>query len=360
MYDTPRKKSLALLIPAHNEQLVIAGTIRSAIRAGQPREDIYVVSDGSSDWTADLARLLLSDGQVLERPHAGKAGAIAAGIAYFDIIGRYKWLHLADADGMFTPGYFDELGRRLNYRFVAATGHVQSLRGGWIAQYRTFEYTLALELVRRVQAMLGTIPVIPGATCILRTDILDKLDFTRPSLTEDMDLTLQIHRQKLGKIVYIPQVRAFTQDPKDFGDYFRQVLRWYRGGWQVMQRHHVGLRPRRIDAYMSWMILQEIVLLLEVTLLPLLSWWSQNYGPMALLFLYDLAAVFAVTLWAAILNRRPDIIRAFPLFYFLRLVNLIAFFKAWFEVVILRKFSSNAPGWSTDGRRYVIEPSAVN
>jgi cellulose synthase/poly-beta-1,6-N-acetylglucosamine synthase-like glycosyltransferase len=258
MYDTPRKKSLALLIPAHNEQLVIAGTIRSAIRAGQPREDIYVVSDGSSDWTADLARLLL------------------------------------------------------------------------------------------------------GATCILRTDILDKLDFTRPSLTEDMDLTLQIHRQKLGKIVYIPQVRAFTQDPKDFGDYFRQVLRWYRGGWQVMQRHHVGLRPRRIDAYMSWMILQEIVLLLEVTLLPLLSWWSQNYGPMALLFLYDLAAVFAVTLWAAILNRRPDIIRAFPLFYFLRLVNLIAFFKAWFEVVILRKFSSNAPGWSTDGRRYVIEPSAVN
>jgi hypothetical protein len=72
-----------------------------------------------------------------------------------------------------------------------------------------------------------------------------------------------------------------------------------------------------------------------------------------------LAIIFAVTLWSAAINRRPDIIGAFPLFYFLRFVNLVAFFKAWFEIVVQHKFSTDAPGWSTAGRRYRIATDAV-
>jgi biofilm PGA synthesis N-glycosyltransferase PgaC len=360
MDTTPvQKRRLALLIAAHNEQLVIGDTIRSAIRAGQPARDIYVVSDGSTDWTVDLANLLLDHDHVLVQSHSGKALAIHRGLAHFRIADRYDWVHLADADGVFTRRYFPELKRRLSRRFVAATGHVQSLKGGWVSKYRTFEYTLGLEIFRRVQAVLGTIPVIPGATCILRTDILDRLDFTRPSLTEDMDITVQIHRAHLGRIAYIPGARAFTQDPKDFGDYIKQVLRWYRGGWQVMRRHRIGLRPSKIDAYMGWMVAQEFILAVEITAFPLWSWWSQNYGPLALMFLYDLLVVFLITIWASVLNRRPDIIVAFPLFYFLRFVNLFAFFKAWYEIAVLHRFGQEESGWTTTGRRYVIAPDAL-
>jgi len=356
--DRPKRK-LALLIPAHNEQMVLADTIRSAIRAGQPPRDIYVVSDGSSDWTVDLAYLMLPDGHVLDEPQFGKGLAIANGLYCFQIIQRYEWVHIADADGIFSPTYFRELTSRLNAKkFVAATGHVQSLHGGWIAKYRTFEYTLGLEVMRRVQSFAGTIPVIPGATCILRTDIIEQLDFLQPSLTEDMDLTLQIHRRRLGRIAYIPQAKAFTQDPKDFGDYHRQVLRWYRGGWQVMQRHRVGRRAHRIDVYMSWIIVQELVILFDLTVFPFWSWWGQNYGPLALMFLFDLSVVFIVTIWAAILNNRPDIIGAFPLYYILRFVNVLAFFRAWFEIVVQKKFATKAQ-WSTIGRRYRIAPDAA-
>jgi len=169
--------------------------------------------------------------------------AISNGIKHFDIVERYRWVHIADADGVFSPSYFRELESRLDDSFVAATGHVQSLRGGWISRYRTYEYTIGLEVMRRIQNFLGVIPVIPGATCVFRTDIIDQLDFTHPSLTEDMDLTVQIHRHKLGKIAFIPQAKAFTQDPKDFSDYYKQITRWYRGAWQVMTRHKIGLAP---------------------------------------------------------------------------------------------------------------------
>jgi hypothetical protein len=127
-----------------------------------------------------------------------------------------------------------------------------------------------------------------------------------------------------------------------------------------MTRHRIGLRPRRIDAYMGWMVLEEFLLLLEVSLFPLWSWWGTNYTPLALMFLTDLAIIFATTLWAAMVNNRPDIIGAFPLYYVLRFVNLYAFMKAWFEIVVQRKFRNVAPGWSTDGRRYRIMTEVVS
>jgi cellulose synthase/poly-beta-1,6-N-acetylglucosamine synthase-like glycosyltransferase len=334
--QAPVQRKLALILPAHNEEVVIADTVKSALAAGLAPQDIFVVSDGSADTTILIALTHLPWHNVLAQPQGGKASAIAAGIAHFDIVRRYRWVHIADADGVFTTTYFQELKSRLNESFVAATGHVQSLQGGWISRYRTYEYTLGLEVMRRVQNFLGVIPVIPGATCVFRTDIIEKLDFTQPSLTEDMDLTLQIHRQKLGRIAYIPQAKAFTQDPKNLSDYYTQVSRWYRGTWQVMRRHKIGFRPHKVDLYMGY-----------------------NYGPLALMFINDLVIFFAITLWSAFLNNRTDIISAFPLFYFLRFVNLYVFFKSWYEIVVQHKFSSQEAGWTTAGRRYRIMSDTV-
>jgi len=357
--NAPLQRKLALILPAHDEEMVIAATVRSALAAGQDPQDIFVVSDGSLDTTVLIALVHLPWYNVFAQPQGGKAMAISNGIKHFDIVERYRWVHIADADGVFSPSYFRELESRLDDSFVAATGHVQSLRGGWISRYRTYEYTIGLEVMRRIQNFLGVIPVIPGATCVFRTDIIDQLDFTHPSLTEDMDLTVQIHRHKLGKIAFIPQAKAFTQDPKDFSDYYKQITRWYRGAWQVMTRHKIGLRPHKIDGYMDYMILEEVVLLLELTVLPFIAWWGQNYGPLALMFLNDLVIFFLLTLWAARLNRRPDIISAFPMFYILRLVNLYVFFKSWYEIVVQQKFSSAVPGWTNAGRRYRIANPAV-
>lgn len=355
----PKKRQLALVLPAHNEEVVIAATVRSALAAGQDPQDIFVVSDGSIDATVLIALSQLPWYNVFAQPQGGKAMAIANGIKHFNIENRYEWVHIADADGVFSESYFQQLKARLNNSFVAATGHVQSLKGGWISKYRTYEYTIGLEIMRRIQNFLGVIPVIPGATCILRTDIIKDLDFTVSSLTEDMDLTIQIHRKRLGRIAFIPQAKAFTQDPKDFHDYYKQLTRWYRGAWQVMSRHKLGLRPHKVDAYMGYMIIEEIVLLLEITVLPLVAWWGQNYGPLALMFLNDLVIFFAFTLWAARINRRPDIIAAFPMFYVLRFVNLFVFMKSWYEIVVQHKFTSAAPGWTTAGRRYRIATPAV-
>lgn len=349
-------RKLALVIPAHNEELVIEATIRSAMGAGQAKADIYVVDDNSTDQTSQIAIGLLGEANVIKVGRSGKALAIQKAVKAFNLLKRYEWIHISDADGVFGKNYFTIFKRRLNRKYAAACGHVQSLPGGWISQYRIFEYTIGLEIMRRIQSWLGTITVIPGPTSCFRADIFPHLEFNNDSMTEDFDATIQIHRKKLGKIGYIPEAKAFTQDPKDFRDFVNQVNRWYRGFFQVARKHRLGFRTQKVDAYIMYM--NATALIQSAQLLLVLALASISRYSLFILAVYILTDVVVTALWtlfAATINKRWDIFKAFPLFYVLRYVNLYIFYRSFVEVIILRKFNTVKPGWDTAGRRYRIQ-----
>ena len=131
---------VAVLVAAHNEELVIADTIRAAsqlVDAG----NIHIISDGSKDSTATVARS--AGANVLQlSPNRGKAGALAAGIEHFDLCRRFEVVLLLDADTHLAPDYlatglplFDDPG------VVAVAGRARtiddtlcvnpSVRGAW-------------------------------------------------------------------------------------------------------------------------------------------------------------------------------------------------------------------------------------
>ena len=180
------KKKLALLLPGHNEELIIQTTIKSAIAAGQAREDIYVVNDASTDKTRLKATELLGKDHVLTVKRSGKAGAVSKAIKKFDIESRYYWLHIADADSVFGKDYFRIYRRKLTGdKYAVAVGFVQSLRGNWISHYRSFTYTYSQHIIRRAQSWFNMISVFPGPITCFRTAIIKDLDFNVDSLTED-------------------------------------------------------------------------------------------------------------------------------------------------------------------------------
>jgi cellulose synthase/poly-beta-1,6-N-acetylglucosamine synthase-like glycosyltransferase len=354
------QRKLALIIPAHNEELVIEATINSALDAGQQKRDIFVASDNSTDQTVAIATRLLGEENVLDGERRGKAGTVKAAIERFDIINHYQWMHVADADSIFGVGYFDTFRNALDpNKYVASTGYVQSLPGGWISKFRVYEYTFGFGLLRRIQAVLGIVTVIPGPTSCLRTDILSKLDFETGSLTEDFDITMQIHRQKLGKIQYIPAAKTYTQDPNTLSDYRNQVARWYRGFFQGILSHRVGTQFSKIDIYIWLVILQSLVYGAEILIwLPFMIGLTHALTALSVFFLSEITMYFMVSLACAIAAKRMDILAAFPFFYFMRLLNLYIFYTAFIEVVFLRRFQNNSVGWSTAGRRYAITATA--
>lgn len=348
-----RKEFIALLIPAHNESVVLEDTIQSAQNAGLSKKHIYVVDDSSTDGTARIARSLLPMQNVCKVRRSGKGLAIQKAGKKFRLAERYRWVHIADADGQFAANYFTVLRRDLRVKHAAATGYVKSLQGGFISQYRAFEYTIGMEVHRRIQSPLGIIPVIPGPTSCFRADVFARLDFNAKTLTEDFDVTMQIYRQQFGKIQFIPAAKAFTQDPLTFRDFVRQITRWNRGVLQGMHRHKSFRAVAPIDLYLKYQIIQNFLLFINFFIwVPYIALSRFGGAALAAAFLYDVLLTLLFTLFVSVRIKRFDVLAAFPFIYALRWVSLGVFLQTFTEVVILRQHLQARGLWNN--RRYKL------
>lgn len=101
------KTRLLIVIPAWNEEAVL-GDVLEAVKAEKPSfADILVVSDGSVDATASIARA--AGVAVLDLPlNLGVGGAMRAGFQYARRSG-YQYACQLDADGQHDPGEIDTL-----------------------------------------------------------------------------------------------------------------------------------------------------------------------------------------------------------------------------------------------------------
>lgn len=355
------KKKLALLLPGHNEELIIQATIMSAIAAGQNKSDIYVVNDASSDRTRQKATELLGKDHVLNVSRSGKALAVRKAIKKFNIESRYRWLHVADADSVFGKDYFRIYRKKLHGKdYAVAVGFVQSLRGNWISHYRSFTYTYSQHIIRRAQSWFNMISVFPGPITCFRTDILSKLEFDVDSLTEDFDITLQVHRKKLGKILFIPEAVNYTQDPQTLSDFCKQTARWQRGFFQGVLKYRIGGKPQSIDFSIGFQMAEMAFYLFQMgVLVPYVVLTTGKWIIIPIILLLDFFVVSLLAFFSAFAIRRLTTLASLPYFYFLRWLELSIFIMAFFEVVILRKFKSTAKGWQTEGRRYELSALAL-
>lgn len=359
--DKRKMRRLALLLPAYNEELIIASTIRSAIAAGQNKRDIFVVDDSSNDGTRQKAIEILGKDQVLTVKRSGKALAVKKAIKRFGIVSNYRWLHIADADSIFCPDYFRIYRKRLNHnKYAVAVGFVQSMRGNWISDYRAVSYTYSQHVTRRVQAKVGMVSVFPGPITCFRTDILNKLDFDTGSFTEDFDVTLQVHRKRLGKILYIPKAVNYTQDPQTLKDFIKQNSRWQRGFFQGVRKYKIGLRTQLIDLSLGFQMMQAVFYLFQMgVIIPFMIATTGNWKLLPAVIAADFVVTGVITILSSAVIRRWSLIGALPYFYMLRWLEIAIFVVAFIEVYILRRFSDGVRGWGTEGRRYLPNARAL-
>lgn len=354
-------RKLVLLLPAHNEELILKATIRSAIAAGQAIEDIYVVNDGSVDATESIALEILGPDQVLSVSQSGKALAVKQAIDHFTLDERYEWLHVADADSIFSKDYFRHFRLKLdNKKYAVALGFVQSLRGNWISTYRALTYTYSQQVIRRLQSKLGMISVFPGPITCFRTDIIKDLEFGGTSLTEDFDITLQVHRKKLGEIVFIPKAVNYTQDPQTLSDFCKQNLRWQRGFFQGVQKHRVGFKGQRIDASLGFQMFQTMLFFLQIfIIIPMIIAITGNWMVIPAIIAAEVIVNAGIAIFSSIAAKRWNLLGALPYFFFLRYLEIAIYVIAFFEIIVLGRFHEEMKGWSTAGRRYKLSAEAM-
>lgn len=374
-----RVDQVAVLMAAHDEALVIEDSLR-ALTALVPAGNVHVVSDWSSDATAEIARRC--GAHVVETPvNTGKAGALALGIETFWLTSRFEAVLVLDADTRLDPGYFEAALPLLDDPRVAAVAGCAQTRwnprglGWWgaaVVAHRQRIYALTQRLLKYGQTWRGlsATHIVPGFASIYRSRALAHLDVAAPGLViEDFNMTFALDAQRLGRVAFTPRARAYTQDPSTFGDYVRQTQRWSLGLWQTVRRH----RPRRgVFAVALWLVLAELVsasaLFLALPLglavvggtegLALLGWppavqlAEQVDATRALAWVVVglLLPDYLLSCAVALGERRPQYLWLGPVFWVLRVTDAFVALQA-----LPRAWTTRSTGsWTSPARRAVI------
>jgi cellulose synthase/poly-beta-1,6-N-acetylglucosamine synthase-like glycosyltransferase len=351
---TESPRDLCVVIPAFNEETLIGRCVRSVLAAGVSPQDVFVVDDCSSDGTAAVVEEFAGVNLTRNVKRLGKARSLRHILAAQTIADRFHYVALLDADSYVAPDYFQVVRQTFEKdpKAVLVCGSPRGERHNYLTAFRTFDYALALFVFRRGQDRLKVITVAPGCASTYRTSIVDQLDWEGGTLVEDMDLTVQIHRRRLGTVRYAADAVTFTQDPRTIRGYLGQIRRWYSGTWQVMRLHGLPFGRQRIDAEFALLIGEGLFYSALVLALPLVALVWPAVALRWMLLDQAVSAASAVIVAASL--RRIDIVFGFPTFVVLRVLGCAVLLQTfWAEIIRKRTLQT----WFSVSRYEINESS---
>jgi biofilm PGA synthesis N-glycosyltransferase PgaC len=271
-----------LLIPAFNEEAVIATCVRAALEVDYPVLEVLVLDDGSTDRTASVAteagggdaRL-----EVVRDPvNLGKAERLNTGLRR----ARYDLVATSDADTHLHPLALKLLASRMveagRIGAVAGGPHVTN-RGRLLTAMQVLEAAAIIGLIRRTQSLSGGVGTVAGVLGLFRREAVLEVGGYDPRMaTEDIDLTWRLLLAG-WHTVYEPRALVGMEVPSTLSALWAQRKRWALGQGEVLRTHFrevMRWRNRRVwllaiesSASLLWVV--GLVLSLIVAAVALLT-----------------------------------------------------------------------------------------
>ena len=345
----PQRRRTAVLIACRNGEATIGVTVRSAVE----QADVYVVSDGSTDRTAEVAAAAGAHVEVVERS-GGKPAALRRGDRVFELTKRYEYVTVLDDDTTIEPAYIEKVTAKMDAdaNIAAASGRIDALwdnahRWNPFIAMRAFMYWSYQITIKRGQNVLRAVNVLCGANTIFRADVFGQLIHDDvPYAIDDMFWLAEIVRKRLGRVAYVHSARSWTIDPHTFRDWYRQSVRWSWAQFQSIRGHRLGWpvkrdRDRLLGVRLSWFDVAYLALLLDwapymlepLLVVPAVVFLSGWIDPIWWLVVYAAAGVGWIGV-AAIALRKPRLLALAPALLVLDIVYRVIMLHAVVKAVV--------------------------
>jgi cellulose synthase/poly-beta-1,6-N-acetylglucosamine synthase-like glycosyltransferase len=232
-----------VLIPAHDEETVIAAGLDAIMADKRPDDLVLVVADRCTDRTADIAR---SHGaSVLERGPDEEAGRAAARQAGLEHARALDWdaVLMLDADSVIEPGFFAACARAMASGAQAVQARSESGHGRTLAQEASLAaFTLQGITIPRGRDRLGISVRLRGTGMAIRRDIALAHRFRAPA-SEDLFFTLDLLLDGV-RCRHVDRARLRSQGAGTWGAFGGQKVR-YEAGRMAAARDYVPRLLRR-------------------------------------------------------------------------------------------------------------------
>lgn len=269
---TPNNK-FAMIVAAHDEEIVIGNLIESMKKQNYPKElfDIYVIADNCTDKTAQIAR---SYGvTVCERTVDDKRGKGYALEWMFDKLFKmdksYDSITIFDADNLVHPDFLKEINSKMNQGYKVVQGYIDSKNpnDSWIATSYSIAFWSQNRLFQLSRNNVGLSNQIGGTGFSIATETLKELGWGATCLTEDLEFTCKIvlSGQKVG-LAY--DAKIYDEKPLKLKQSWIQRRRWMQGFTDVASRYCLKLMKKAIKER-KWYVFDAALYVLQpfVTLL---------------------------------------------------------------------------------------------
>jgi len=289
---------VSLIVPAFDEEDVIADKVANALRLDWPRErlQIIVADDGSTDATPERAREAGAD-LVLELPPGGKVAALNEAVSEAD----GEILAFSDANSEWAPDALAELlapfaDERVGYvcgqvRFLDPAG--DNLEGAY------WRYEMG---IRSMESELAGITAGNGAIYAVRRGAYEDLP---PSGSHDLSFPFRFAKRGLRSL-YAPGARAEEKMVPTIEGEFARKRRMMLGLWDIVVGEGM-LVPRGYSPLFAFEIFSHRLLRYATPFLHVLVFLANLVLLGSGWFYYLTLLVQLAVLGIALLSRRlPD------------------------------------------------------
>ena len=230
------------IIPAHNEENVVANLVESLKKQDYPRElyDIYVIADNCTDDTAQVAR---DAGAIVmkrfDEAHKTKGYALNWFLKQkIKENADYDAFCVFDADNIVDKNFLKEMNKKLCQGEEVVQGYrdIKNPTDSWIASGYAIFYWMMNKFYHLARYNLGLSPLINGTGFMVKFDVVKPDGWNTKTLTEDIEFSL-INIANGKKLGWATEAKVFDEQPVGFAQSWSQRSRWTVGHLQCMKHY---------------------------------------------------------------------------------------------------------------------------
>ncbi|AKG04449.1 N-acetylglucosaminyltransferase [Salimicrobium jeotgali] len=293
-----------VLIPAHNEGVVIRSTLEAMASLEYPGHlNVYVLNDNSEDETGVIAEEFdhvyksIHHINVPPGKPKGKSRVLNYGLSISDS----PYFIIFDADNQPEPEAVKLLVSKAETTEDAAgaVGYVKTLNmnKNWLTRMIGLEFQVHQLMMQSGRWFLFRTGSLTGTNMLLRREVITELGGYDPyALAEDAELTMRISSAGLV-LPIVAEARTWEQEPETLKTLVKQRTRWFQGNIYLLekalfsksswQRKTVVHTLHHLSVYLFFVILLSIShvwfvigifgLSSDFTESPLIMFWYMSY-----------------------------------------------------------------------------------
>jgi 1,2-diacylglycerol 3-beta-glucosyltransferase len=228
-----------IIVPAHNEEIVIANVVRSLKAVDWPADKfrVIVVADNCTDATAAIARA--AGAYVLDRTNSEKRGKGYALQFAFAASRTDSWadaVAVVDADAEVSANFIEAIASRMERGEQAVQVHygILNIHASWRTRLLSIAKG-AFHIVRsRARERLRLSCGIRGNGWSVTHSLLEKVPYAAFSLTEDLEYGITLG-MKGYRVAYADEAHSDAEMVAGEKDSRKQRQRWEHGRFSLVR-----------------------------------------------------------------------------------------------------------------------------